>query len=39
MVGPNAWPTDVADFGTIVIGPDLAVPTEPTSMSRVKAQY
>jgi len=39
MTGVNVWSTDVGPFGTIVLGPTMAVPTETTTWSRVKALF
>ena len=39
MTGVNVWSTDVGAFGTMVIGPDPAVPNETSSWSDLKASY
>ena len=39
MVGENVWVTDVAPFGTVIIGPEGTIATEPTSWGRMKALY
>jgi hypothetical protein len=39
MVGVNVWVTDVAPFGTMVIGPDGTVGTESASFGEVKSLY
>lgn len=38
-VGVNVWVTDVGPYGTMVIGPDAAVPAEKNSWGRLKALY
>jgi hypothetical protein len=38
-VGPNVWVTDLAPFGTITIGPEGAVATQPSTWGRVKSLY
>lgn len=39
MRGPNVWITDVAAYGNMVIGPDLTVATEQSSIGAVKSLY
>jgi len=38
-VGVNVWSTDLAPFGSITIGPEQGVATEPTTWGHVKALY
>ena len=39
MRGPNVWPTDAPDFGTIVIGPRTTVSGDESSFGGIKALY
>jgi len=39
MVGPCVWITDVAGFGSVVVGPAQTTPTSPSTWGRLKAQY
>lgn len=39
MVGVNVWVTDVAQFGSVVIGPTQAVAAEPATWGKVKSLY
>ena len=39
MVGPCVWYTDVAAFGSVVVGPDAATPARSTTWGRVKNLY
>lgn len=39
MVGVDVWITDVAPYGTMVIGPYLPVPTDNTTWGQVKSLY
>lgn len=38
-VGPCVWYTDVAAFGSVVVGPDQATPAKATTWGRVKNLY
>ncbi len=38
-VGVNVWVTDLAPFGTITIGPEGAVATQPSTWGHVKSLY
>jgi hypothetical protein len=39
MKGVNVWVTDVAPYGSVVVGPSLPTPTQSTSWGRVKSLY
>ncbi len=39
MVGVNVWVTDVAPFGSVTIGPEVAVPAHKTTWGSVKSLY
>jgi len=39
MKGPDVWVTDLAPFGSVVVGPVSATPTLKTSWGKLKAEY